>query len=173
MLTLGSPPPVPSVEDHCLSMQSQQQQQQIGTMNTGNALPLPPRDRSRPLIQLKTHQRRHPLVLPSDLVDANESTNGLSSLATAEDLPYDSANHDSPPLVHRHVPVLKQVSCPQAPAAFLSVYNKTNNGNFIPACTNLNECDKTIPQPKPNRTCLYALLIFVFHLIIITHLFSF
>ena len=134
MLFLGSPPPVPSLDDQ--SLQQVQSQINVGNVNNinnnnnnNNALPLPPRDRTRPLIQLKTHQRRHPLVIPSELVCANEPNNGYSSSVSGEDLPYDLTKRESPPLVHRHVPVLKQVSCPQAPAAFLNVYNKTNSGN--------------------------------------------
>ncbi|OTF73985.1 hypothetical protein BLA29_013002, partial [Euroglyphus maynei] len=54
------------------------QTQQHSTLNSQNqnALPLPPRDRNRPLIQLKTHQRRHPLVIPAEL---NDKLNGNSN----------------------------------------------------------------------------------------------
>ena len=119
-----------------------------------NALPLPPRDRSRPLMQLKTHQRRHPLVIPAEMTRTSDS-NRYGSVVGDE---FADGNHgDSPPFLHRHVPVLKQVSCPQAPAAFLmNVYNKasTNTGN-----ANSNECDRIsapLQLQMPNRSYLYA-----------------
>lgn len=163
-LFTGSPPPVPSLEDPNQSVQQVQSQLSVvsSMSNLNNALPLPPRDRSRPLIQLKTHQRRHPLVIPAGLADAKECTNGYSVAANNEDLTYDCAKHESPPLVHRHVPVLKQVSCPQAPAAFLNVYNRTNCSNSSANNANLNECDTISlhpPPPKPNRTYLYAYML--------------
>lgn len=135
---------------------------------SNNALPLPPRDRSRPLIQLKTHQRRHPLVIPVELsgTSCDAAMSDYNSVVHPEDLTYDSVKHESPPLVHRHVPVLKQVSCPQAPAAFLNVYHNnnkaptTNNTNI--ALTSFSDCDKASAspltlQPNSSRTYLYAL----------------
>lgn len=133
-----------------------------------NALPLPPRDRTRPLIQLKTHQRRHPLVIPVELSGTSSSDaalNDYNSVVHSEDLTYESVKHESPPLVHRHVPVLKQVSCPQAPAAFLNVYHNNNKGptanNANIALTSFTNCDKASPspltlQPNSSRTYLYA-----------------
>lgn len=147
---LGSPPPVPNVDEQ--SMLKVQSQNISNGLCMNNALPLPPRDRSRPLMQLKTHQRRHPLVIPAEMTRTSDS-NGYGSVVGDE---FADGNHgDSPPFLHRHVPVLKQVSCPQAPAAFLmNVYNKasTNTGN-----ANSNECDRIsapLQLQMPNRSYL-------------------
>src|SRR5699024_8733414 len=113
-----------------------------------------------PLIQLKTHQRRHPLVIPPELT----SSEGGFSSRTADEY----ANHENAggvggaPLVQRHFPVLKQVTCPQAPAAFLSVYNKTNhNASSSSNSNNANysaDCDKyldRVAQWSPSSTNMY------------------
>lgn len=58
--------------------------------------------------------------------------------------------HDSPPLIQRHVPVLKQVSCPQAPAAFLSIYNNGNaNKNLNNSEASDNGNGKNMPPIPP------------------------
>lgn len=161
---LGSPPPVPSGDGVLCSQQTVAGSLPGSDSSVANcnALPLPPRDRSRPLIQLKTHQRRHPLVIPAELSgsSAQDAAADYGSVHLSEDLTYDSVKHESPPLVHRHVPVLKQVSCPQAPAAFLNVYNNnnkaTNNASF--ALTSFSDCDgASAPltlQPNSSRTYL-------------------
>lgn len=158
MLVKGSPPPVPNHDDQSLTSQAV-------LPSLSNALPLPPRDRSRPLIQLKTHQRRHPLVIPAELTCVNDNVNGHGSIDEHHN---DFARHESPPMLHR--PVLKQVSCPQAPAAFLqqlSGYNKTNqsiNSTNNTSDLTSNDCDKLsapLPPPKPNRTYLYDFRLFI------------
>lgn len=139
---------------------------------TSNALPLPPRDRSRPLIQLKTHQRRHPLVIPVEMSGMTESSNG-SGLKSGEELGHSvTYKHDSSQVLQRHVPVLKQVSCPQAPAAFLSGYNKsintnTNHANSLHINSNVEKITVPSSSINTNRAYLYeqcSLICFIFDL---------
>lgn len=130
-LCSGLSPNMPYGDDQSIQNISSQMMHSNSNNNNNNALPLPPRDRSRPLIQLKTHQRRHPLVIPAELCTINDTLNSSHvGKNIDESIVLEKNKHDSPPVLHRHVPVLKQVSCPQAPAAFLNnVYNKTNNMN--------------------------------------------
>ncbi|OTF71874.1 hypothetical protein BLA29_014314, partial [Euroglyphus maynei] len=61
-----------------------------------------------------------------------------------------------------HVPVLKQVSCPQVPAAFLSkTHNNNNNNNqnsskSFDVETNSSDINDTQPPSKPTRSYLYV-----------------
>ena len=150
-----------------------QQQQQ-----NPNALPLPPRDRNRPLIQLKTHQRRHPLIIPAELTmdklnngnhnNGNYQNHMITGVGVGGDnvdgnyhqqqqQPYELSTSG-----HRHhVPVLKQVSCPQVPATFLS---KTNHFSKSFDAVEIDDCNKstttTMPQPPPKpptRRYLYVI----------------
>ena len=124
--TLGTPPPVPTT---------------AGAMaddSVNNALPLPPRDRSRPmLMQLKTHQRRHPLIIPQQ----NSSENN-------HDREREREGRDSSP--HRTGPVMKAVSCPQPPQTFLDNYST------LKSITDSAEERKLapVPPPKPQRSYL-------------------
>ncbi|CAG2167826.1 unnamed protein product, partial [Oppiella nova] len=126
--SLGVPPPVPT---------------SASTDEVDNALPLPPRDRSRPmLMQLKTHQRRYPLVMPVANGEQSEHAEEHRQLQQREGSPL------------RMLPVLKQVSCPQPPQSYLDNYssmklstNDSMDGN----------CDKKlapVPPPKPQRSYL-------------------
>nr|XP_027203275.1 activated Cdc42 kinase-like [Dermatophagoides pteronyssinus] len=128
-----------------------------------NALPLPPRDRNRPLIQLKTHQRRHPLIIPAELSDKLNNGNYQNHMITGvgdnvdgnyhhqQQQPYElsSSGHRH----HHHVPVLKQVSCPQVPATFLSKTNQHHFSKSFDAVEIDDDCNKssttTMPQPPP------------------------
>lgn len=131
--------------------------------NSANALPLPPRDRSRPaLIQLKTHQRRHPLVIPAEMASAMMNGHG-DVPANSVHYGNDSALISSTTARHGQVGTLKPVSIPRAPAAFLNAYNNANRSSF-------NECDSSAafnaynatplplsqPPPKANNTDSYA-----------------
>lgn len=88
---------------------------------TGNVLPLPP----RPLITRsqnlkKTHQRLYPLMIPAEMIGSSDG---------GVDGTYYASRGNRP------LPVLKQVSCPLAPSAFL---NGLNNRN----ASNNNSCDR-------------------------------
>ena len=131
-------------------------------------MPLPPRDRSRPLPVLKTHQRRHPLVLPSTsggYVDNNFNSN----LNNNQNINIQNNNfrRDSSPaalISTTNKPVLKQVSCPQAPLQFLQSnytstlihhHNNNQNQNQTSSSITTNKDDEKtapIPPPKPLRT---------------------
>ncbi len=127
----GVPPPVPN---NCSNLTNDD--------NVNNALPLPPRDRSRPMLMpLKTHQRRHPLVIPSSLDGESNDESGQK--------------RDISPL--RIGPVLKHVSCPQPPAAFLSNYvsTKSTNDKNETNCDNSNANKKVAPTPPPKPARSY------------------
>lgn len=123
---LGAPPPVPPSGDQ-------------------NALPLPPRDRTKPLQVLKHHQRKHPLLMPdnqngsqngsAESLSADSSSNGVSQLSLSSFRP--------------HVPVLKQVSCPEPPASYLSGLRKSVDASDLSS-------QKLAPlaPPKPTRSYL-------------------
>lgn len=133
--TLGVPPPVPTNGSA------------NGDDSVNNALPLPPRDRSRPmLMQLKTHQRRHPLVIPT----ANGET-----VVTYSESQRDYTQREHSP--HRTVPVLKHVSCPQPPQTFLDNYSALKSSNydsFDGNCDTNPRKSAPIPPPKPQRSYL-------------------
>lgn len=144
---LGTPPPVPGEQ---------------------NALPLPPRDRSKPqLLALKQHQRKHPLLVP--IANSNSSSN--SPKGSFECLPNDykvdkdthvtHVTHVTPIVTHStfrpNMPVLRQVSCPEPPASYFSNLRKS----IIEAQAQPQPADNTsppkiapLPPPKPARTCL-------------------
>lgn len=127
-------------------------------------MPLPPRDRSRPLPVLKTHQRRHPLVLPSTsgYVDNNFNSNFNNNQNI--NIQNNNFRRDSSPaalISTTNKPVLKQVSCPQAPLQFLQsnytstlIHHHNNNQNQTSSITTNKDDEKTapIPPPKPLRT---------------------
>ena len=110
---LGTPPPVPVVP------------------NENNALPLPPRDRSKPGLQaLKHHQRKHPLLLPLTN-SVHGSPNGSAESLTTDHAPVLST-------FRPHMPVLKQVSCPEPPPnytrkSFDSMHDSQNSSTAPPA----------------------------------------
>lgn len=164
---LGSPPPVP-VSPALISSSSPSLSSSLPTstvasnddLSTQNALPLPPRDRSKihhPI--LKQHQRKHPLIIPAcanNQISSSES-NG-SSINTATD-----SMSSGEPLMSTfkpHLPALKQVYCPDpSPNYINSVVRKTSESD--------DKCSSPIsvvplspkkmsvmapPPPKPTRT---------------------
>ncbi|CAG2119098.1 unnamed protein product [Medioppia subpectinata] len=141
--SLGVPPPVPTT---------------TGADDVNNALPLPPRDRSRPmLMQLKTHQRRHPLVMPianGDAEQLEEQQRQQRALMDQLQAQHQHQQREGSPL--RMVPVLKQVSCPQPPQTFLDNYSAMKLASGGEAYDGIG-CDKKlapIPPPKPQRSYL-------------------
>lgn len=78
---LGAPPPPPPLPSAS---------QQAAAVAEANPLPLPPRDRTKPLQVLKHHQRKHPLLLlpgtvAADAADDNTSKDGASEPPAAQD----------------------------------------------------------------------------------------
>lgn len=150
--SLGTPPPVPTPasDQNC----------------SQNALPLPPRDRSsqqqqdRLKILQKHHQRKHPLLIPVGPTISEQNThdgqngNHLNDSSSATLV----LNSFRP-----HGPILKQVSCPEPPASYMS--SLTSGGpvdrksshyypRFAPA-----SADPLVPPPKPQRSYRYVLTI--------------
>ncbi|RWS16232.1 Tyrosine-protein kinase PR2-like protein [Dinothrombium tinctorium] len=100
-----------------------------------NLLPLPPRDRTKPQPVLKHHHRKHPLVLPHSF-----STEG------AEQEPVMST-------FKPHLPVLKQVSCPEPPASYVnSLIQKASEEKHQSVASPKKTAP--IPPPKPARSYL-------------------
>lgn len=108
---LGTPPPPPVMHD------------------SSNALPLPPRDRNNQILKvpLKHHQRKHPLLIPQ-----------IGSNSSAESIPGDCDTQAALLTFRPHGPILKQVSCPEAPASYLHSIaidrsTKSSQGRIAPA----------------------------------------
>ena len=130
---LGTPPPPP------------------GSHHDGsNALPLPPRDRNNQVLKapLKHHQRKHPLLIPQ-----------VTTTGSAESLPGDGDTQPALLTFRPHGPILKQVSCPEAPASYLHSISidhpavKSSHGKIAPAIP---------PPPKPSKLAEYVSLLFLF-----------
>lgn len=138
-----------------------------GHNGNNNALPLPPRDRTRPMIHLKTHQRRHPLMIPAEMIGSSDNGADGAMHLGGPDGCRGGGLDASPPLVHRPFPVLKQVSCPIAPAAFLNGYNNRNA-----AANDNNNCDRNNALATNERTYLYCLPPLLVRMLLIA-LFSF
>lgn len=78
---LGAPPPPPP---------SSSPSQQAAAVTEANPLPLPPRDRTKPLQVLKHHQRKHPLLLlpgtvATDAIDDKTGKDGASEPPAVQD----------------------------------------------------------------------------------------
>ncbi|RWS30640.1 tyrosine-protein kinase PR2-like protein [Leptotrombidium deliense] len=100
-----------------------------------NLLPLPPRDRTKPQPVLKHHHRKHPLVLPHSLT--SESTDNEPVMSTFKP----------------HIPVLKQVSCPEPPASYVNSLIQKSVEEKSQSCASPKKT-APIPPPKPARSFL-------------------
>jgi len=139
--SLGSPPPVPF---------SGTTMTNPGNEEALNALPLPPRDRSKQHnMALKQHQRKYPLLIPVNNILGGES-NGSNEAGLISEPALST--------FRPNIPVLRQVHCPEPPPNYINnVMRKViepatvceNNPN-INSETILEEPIPS-PPPKPNR----------------------
>lgn len=147
--SLGSPPPVPFSGTSMLISSNDE-------ASALNALPLPPRDRSKQHnMALKQHQRKHPLLIPVKDLPGGSEPNGSNE-----------SGHISQPVLStfRHVfhagSSVRQVPCPEPPSSYMK------NMTLLPTGSNLESnlpsskseaiLDENVPPPppKPNRTFL-------------------
>lgn len=109
-----------------------------------NPLPLPPRDRTKPMPILKYHQRKHPLLLPGTNISVLDSVrNNLTKQISCPDVPSHSFNNSEP--VERRA---SEGAPPQSDPSLLDTTSNTSSLNI----GNLIGLDNTVPPPKPART---------------------
>ena len=79
-------------------------------MHPPNPLPLPPRsDRTRSLIQLKHHERRHPLIIPDLMMDGSDIISSLQQAANNK-LYYDNEPKQLMSTFKPHMPLHRNLS---------------------------------------------------------------
>ena len=132
---LGSPPPIPlsNINDN--------------SSEQSNALPLPPRDRSKQLPVLKQHQRKHSLLLPENVSKKCDKKFNFSS------------NEALISSFKPNLPLVKQTSTPESSSSYVNnqAIRKTSYCS-IDQFSSLNSlsprkiCSKTSAQP--NRSFL-------------------
>lgn len=159
---LGSPPPLP-VSSALISSSSSLPASTAGSiddLSTQNALPLPPRDRSKihhPI--LKQHQRKHPLIIPTTTNNQTSlsESNGSSINSTSDPI---SSGEPLMSTFKPHIPVLKHVFCPESSPNYInSIVRKASESEdqcSSPVATApLSPKRMTVmppPPPKPTRT---------------------
>lgn len=111
-----------------------------------NPLPLPPRDRTKPLPVLKHHQRKHPLILPGANTSVLDSVrNNLTKQISCPDVPSHSFNSCEP--------VERRASEGAPPQSDPSLLDTTSNNSSLSYGTLIGlDNNNTVPPPKPART---------------------
>lgn len=102
------------------------QQQSNGLlMHPPNPLPLPPRsDRTRSLIQLKHHERRHPLIIPDLMMDGSDIISSLQQAANNK-LYYDNEPKQLMSTFKPHMPLHRNLSLSEPTKPTMVDYNSS------------------------------------------------
>ncbi|XP_035218057.1 activated Cdc42 kinase-like [Stegodyphus dumicola] len=111
--------------------------------NLPNPLPLPPRDRTKPLPVLKHHQRKHPLILPGSNISVSDTVRNLTKQVSCPDVPSHS---------FCSVPEPERRSSEGAPPVNDTLLETATTTASSLTCNTSVSLSSTIPPPKPART---------------------
>ncbi|XP_055938737.1 activated Cdc42 kinase-like isoform X1 [Argiope bruennichi] len=114
--------------------------------DASNPLPLPPRDRTKPLPVLKHHQRKHPLILPGSSISVLDTARNLTKQISCPDVPTDllTIRPDTPE---------RRASEGAPPQGCISIAESaSSNSSSLTNCTLSTNANSSVPPPKPART---------------------